>query len=60
MTDRVIRDFEPVPFDYGATIDSLMFAFEAASRHHKAGRIEKEVGGLIVASIDLQRQYLDL
>lgn len=58
MARRVLKEFYQVPNDYMATMDNLLFAVEEAMHNPKAGEIERGLGKLFIASIELQKPFI--
>lgn len=58
MAARVLRLFRPVINNHLETIDNLMFAFDEAARHPRAGSVERQVGHLIIESLEIQLPYI--
>jgi hypothetical protein len=58
MAERVLANFSPVRNDYLATMDELMFCIEDAMQHPRVKVIERGIGELAIAAIDLQKPFI--
>jgi len=56
--DRTLRLFEPKPNDYIGTVYNLMFAIEEAIQHPKTQIIERGLGELAIAALEIQIPYI--
>lgn len=54
----VEREFEPIPGNYFRTVDSLLFAMQAAKNHYRHNTIQYHLTGLAMMAIDMQRPYV--
>lgn len=60
ITARYVEaDFEPIPGNYFKTVDSLLFAMEAAKHHFHANAVQKQLTALTMMAVDLQRVYIE-
>lgn len=55
---RVRAIFEPVPNDYIASVESLLFAIEEATLSPKAQEVERRLGELTIFAVEIQLPYL--
>ena len=58
MGVRVLATFSPVDGDYLATMDNFMFSIEDAMQHPRVGIIERGLGELVIAAIELQKPFI--
>lgn len=58
MAERVNRDFMPVRGDHLRTMDELCFSIDSATRHPKAGVIERGIGQLVIEAVQLQKPFV--
>lgn len=58
MAERVLANFSPVRNNYLATMDDLMFCIEDAMQHPRVNIIERGIGELVIAAIDMQKPYI--
>ena len=47
--------FEPVENDYLGSIDNLLFSIEAANKHPRTSRLDKQLTYLAMCAIELQK-----
>lgn len=57
MARRVAREFRQSE-DPLKSIDRLIFAYDQARHHPKARTIEREVGSIIIASLEMQKPLI--
>jgi len=55
---RTIKGFYPVRFDTVATIDNFSFAVEEAINHPRSYEIERSLGELTIAAVQMQKPFL--
>ena len=55
---RVQRLFHPHPGNYLSTVDNLMFAVDEAIQHPKVRIIERGLGELVIAALEIQKPFL--
>lgn len=58
MGEYVLRLYRPVRGDYLASIEDLMFCFEAAAESPRAAGLDEDVARLIVNSLEMQRPFI--
>lgn len=57
MARRVARDYREGS-DVMHSMDNLMFAYQEACQHPRAGDIERATGYIIIAAIEAQRPFI--
>ena len=57
MASYVLANFHPVRGDYVASLEDLMFTYEAALSI-RTGRIERMIGNAILESLEMQKPYI--
>lgn len=55
---RVARDFEPVRWNYLATIDHLIVCIDKSLRHPRTTPLERDLGELTIQFIEMQIPYI--
>lgn len=56
---QTVQMFEPNPNSVVGTVDNLLFAIEAASRHPRAHQVERELCQLAIYALDTQKGFIE-
>lgn len=55
---RVVKHWEVADGDVLGTVDNLMFAVEKAIKHPRTHELERNLGGLMVQALEMQKPFL--
>lgn len=58
LARNVLKEFEPVPFDYLASLDNLIESYHYAMTHPRVKQIELKLGELIVMALEAQKPFI--
>ena len=58
LAQRVLNNFTPIRGRYLKSLDELIRVFETQVKHHKATYLERQLGGLTIMALEMQRPIL--